>query len=136
MKAQSDSHQRDVKFLMGDIVFLKLRPYRQRSLSKRLNKKLAPRYFGSFEVLENIGTVAYRLKLPDTASIHHVFHVSQLKKVVGDQVAETDFPKELTKDMEMRVQPQEVLGVREGKSTSMMSDMKIAHVFSYYPAGR
>nr|GEX31103.1 peroxidase 64 [Tanacetum cinerariifolium] len=110
MKAQSDSHRRDVQFLVGDMVFLKLRPYRQRSLSKRLNEKLAPCYFGPFEVLEKIGTVAYRLKLPNTASIHPVFHVSQLKKVVGDQVAETDFPKELTEDMEMRVQPQEVLG--------------------------
>nr|GEU55879.1 putative mitochondrial protein [Tanacetum cinerariifolium] len=96
----------------------KLRPYRHRSLSKRLNEKLDPRYFGPFEVLEKIGTVAYRLKLPDTASIHPVFHVSQLRKVVGDQVPETNFPKELTKDIEMRVQPQEVLGVREGKSNS------------------
>nr|GEU49340.1 putative mitochondrial protein [Tanacetum cinerariifolium] len=112
MKAQSDSHRRDMQFLVGDMVFLKLRPYRQRSLSKRLNEKLAPCYFGPFEVLEKIETVAYRLKLPNTASIHPVFHVSQLKKVVGDQVVETDFPKELTEDMEMRVQPQEVLGVR------------------------
>ncbi|GJU18978.1 putative mitochondrial protein [Tanacetum coccineum] len=112
MKAQSDSHRREVQFLVGDMV------YRQRSVSKRLNEKLAPRYFGPFEVVEKIGTVAYRLKLPDTASIHPVFHVSQLKKLVGDQVAETNFPKELLGDMEMRVQPQEVLGVREGKSNS------------------
>ncbi|PWA91318.1 Ty3/gypsy retrotransposon protein [Artemisia annua] len=118
MKAQSDSHRRDVQFHVGDMVFLKLRPYRQRSVSKRLNEKLAPRYFGPFEVLEKIGAVAYRLKLPETASIHPVFHVSQLKKVVGDQAVETDFPKELSNDMEMMVQPQEVLGVREGKSNS------------------
>nr|GEV61677.1 putative mitochondrial protein [Tanacetum cinerariifolium] len=90
----------------------------QQIMKAQLNEKLAPRYFGPFKVLEKIGTVAYWLKLPDTASIHPVFHVSQLKKVVGDEVAETDFPKELTEDMEMRVQPQEVLGVREGKSNS------------------
>ena len=118
MKAQSDSYRRDVQFLVGDMVFLKLRPYRHSSVSNRLNEKLAPRYFGPFEVLEKIGAVAYRLKLPETTSIHPVFHVSQLKKVVGDQVVETDFPQELSSDMEMMVQPQEVLGVREGKSNS------------------
>ena len=37
-----------------------------------------PRYRGPFEVIERIGTVAYRLALPPTYECHDVFHVSQL----------------------------------------------------------
>jgi hypothetical protein len=43
--------------------------------------KLAPRYIGSFPILEQCGPVAYRLQLPKTLfAVHNVFHVSQLKK--------------------------------------------------------
>lgn len=39
--------------------------------------------------------MAYRLRLPESARIHSVFHVSQLKKVVGDKKVEKDLPSEL-----------------------------------------
>ena len=43
--------------------------------------KLSPRYIGPFEVLERVGTVAYRLALlPSLSSVHEVFHVSMLQK--------------------------------------------------------
>jgi hypothetical protein len=43
--------------------------------------KLAPRYIGSFPILEQCGPVAYILQLPESLSVvHNVFHVSQLKK--------------------------------------------------------
>ena len=45
--------------------------------------KLAPRYIGSYEIIEKCGPVAYRVKLPTKLlAIHDVFHVSQLKKCV------------------------------------------------------
>jgi hypothetical protein len=47
----------------------------------RVKGKLAPRYIGSFPILEQCGPEAYRLQLPETLSaLHNVFHVSQLKK--------------------------------------------------------
>ncbi|GKD65692.1 putative reverse transcriptase domain-containing protein, partial [Tanacetum coccineum] len=44
-------------------------------------EKLAPRYVGPFEIVECVGLVAYRLKLPQELScVHDTFHVSNLKK--------------------------------------------------------
>ncbi|GJY67354.1 putative reverse transcriptase domain-containing protein, partial [Tanacetum coccineum] len=47
--------------------------------------KLAPRYVGLFEILERVGPVAYRLRLPEELSgVHDTFHVSNLKKCLAD----------------------------------------------------
>ncbi|GKG11586.1 hypothetical protein Tco_0342986, partial [Tanacetum coccineum] len=44
-----------------------------------------PRYVGPFEILEKIGLVAYRLRLPkELNSVHDTFHVSNLKKCMAD----------------------------------------------------
>ena len=47
--------------------------------------KLSPRYVGPYEILQRVGEVAYELELPtELASVHPVFHVSMLKKCLGD----------------------------------------------------
>ncbi|GKA91664.1 putative reverse transcriptase domain-containing protein [Tanacetum coccineum] len=48
-------------------------------------RKLAPRYVGPFEIVERVGPVAYRLKLPQELScVHDTFHVSNLKKCLAE----------------------------------------------------
>ena len=43
--------------------------------------KLSPRFIRPFEILERIGTVAYRFLLqPSMSGVHEVFHVSMLRK--------------------------------------------------------
>ena len=47
--------------------------------------KLSPRFIGPFEILERVGTVAYRLVFPPSMSgFHEVFHVSMLRKYTPD----------------------------------------------------
>jgi hypothetical protein len=68
-------------FKLGEHVFLKLKAKRS-SLRLGCFPKLAARYSGPFEILENIRPIAYMLELPTSMRVHNVFHVSLLKKYV------------------------------------------------------
>ncbi|GJY37091.1 RNA-directed DNA polymerase, eukaryota [Tanacetum coccineum] len=58
--------------MSGDMVLVKLQPYRHVTLAKRYCNKLAKRYYGPFKVLERVGNVAYRLTLPDSSKIYPI----------------------------------------------------------------
>ena len=54
--------------------------------------KLSPRFIGPFEILERVGTVAYRLALPPSMSgVHEVFHVSMLRRYTPDPTHVVDW---------------------------------------------
>ncbi|KAJ0810087.1 putative nucleotidyltransferase, Ribonuclease H [Helianthus annuus] len=79
-KSYADKWRKPLAFEVGDMVLLKVSPWKG---VVRFGKrgKLNPRYIGPFEILEKIGTVAYKLKLPEELnSVHDTFHVSNLKK--------------------------------------------------------
>ncbi|KAL4588404.1 hypothetical protein LXL04_001290 [Taraxacum kok-saghyz] len=98
MKSAADKHRRNVEFEVGDWVFLKLRPHRQQTVIRRINQKLAARFYGPFLITARIGAVAYRLQLPESARIHPVFHVSLLKRAVGNASVEPALPPGLMGD--------------------------------------
>jgi hypothetical protein len=79
---------------------------------KRIHQKLAARFYGPFQVVERVGAVAYKLQLPVDSKIHPVFHVSLLKKVVGDYPIHGDLPKELQISEEEDNYPEKILGSR------------------------
>ena len=51
MKVQADKHRQDRSFEVVNWVYLRLQPYRQRTLAYKGKWKLSPRYFGPFQVL-------------------------------------------------------------------------------------
>ncbi|CAA0810083.1 Unknown protein [Striga hermonthica] len=80
MKEYYDRGRREERFEPGDWVYLKLRPYRQHTISQKALFRLGSRFYGPYKILERVGEVAYRLDLPAEAQIHPVVHVSQLKR--------------------------------------------------------
>ena len=54
--------------------------------------KLSPRFIGPLEILEMVGTVAYRLDLPPNMSgVHEVFHISMLRRYTPDPAHVVDW---------------------------------------------
>nr|GEZ31180.1 putative reverse transcriptase domain-containing protein [Tanacetum cinerariifolium] len=84
-KSYANLKWKSVEFKVGDMVMLKVSPWNG---VVRFGKrgKLNPRHVRPFKVLAKVGTVVYRLELPQELSrVHHTFHVSNLKKCYADE---------------------------------------------------
>ena len=85
-KIYADQKWVERSFQIGDLVFLRLQPYKQSSLKISGAEKLKPRFYGPYRILRRIGEVAYELELPENSKIHNIFHVSRLKRVLGKHI--------------------------------------------------
>ena len=84
MKQQADQHCFECTFQVGDMVFLRLHPYKQSSLKYKGNKTLTAKISGPYIVLQNIGYVSYKLALPP----------SLIQQVIGTNInAQIVLPK-------------------------------------------
>nr|GFB98300.1 putative reverse transcriptase domain, ribonuclease H-like domain, aspartic peptidase domain protein [Tanacetum cinerariifolium] len=84
-KSYTDVRHKPLELEVGDRVMLKVSPWKG---VIRFGKrgKLSPRYIGPFKILSRIGSVAYKLDLPqELHGIHNTFHVSNLKKCLEDE---------------------------------------------------
>jgi hypothetical protein len=82
MKMKANKYRTERSFTVGTCDYVKLQPYVQPSVAARSNQKLAYWFFGPYLITEKIGSVAYKLQLPPSPTVHPIFHFSQLKGVV------------------------------------------------------
>ncbi|TMX04583.1 hypothetical protein EJD97_007266 [Solanum chilense] len=83
-KSFADHRRRELQFEEGDKVYLTILP--MKGVVRFVKKeKLSPHYMGPYENFQKICKVVYELKLPSELTlVHQVFHVSLLKKCIGD----------------------------------------------------
>jgi hypothetical protein len=112
-KIYADRHRVERTFEVGDLVFLRLQPYRQSSLKKSGAEKLKPQFYRPYRVTRRVGEVAYELELPEGSKIHNVFHVSCLKKALGQHITTSAELPPLDEEGQLVLVPEEVLEVRK-----------------------
>ncbi|XP_059069985.1 uncharacterized protein LOC131859837 [Cryptomeria japonica] len=112
-KIYADRQCTEWTFEVGDLVFLRLQPYRQSSMMGNGAKKLKPRFYGRYLVIKKVGQVAYKLELPPNSRNHNIFHVSCLKKALGQQITPTLELPPLDYEGKLILKPETVLNVRE-----------------------
>eukprot|EP00253_Pinus_taeda_P027596 PITA_27596 len=76
-------------------------------------EKLKPRFYGPYRVIRRIGQVAYELELPQGSKIHNVFHVSCLKKALGQHATVTDELPPTDDKGHLVLQPEAIIDTRE-----------------------
>ncbi|MCO5603455.1 hypothetical protein L7F22_057605 [Adiantum nelumboides] len=116
-KKAADCHRCDLKPKENDWVLLRFDKVRLRQ--KKGKEELSMRYYGPFQITEQINDISFRLRLPDTWKIHNVFHVN-LWKTFGDvpDDGEPDEQPEVEANEEILV-PEQVLAhkvTKKGKA--------------------
>ena len=66
-------------------------------------------------MIRRIGQVAYELELPQGSKIHNVFHVSCLKKALGQQVTAIEELPPTDDEGHLVLQPEAIINTRERK---------------------
>ncbi|XP_068649971.1 uncharacterized protein [Aristolochia californica] len=114
MKEYYDQGHQDVQYNLGEVVWLRLQPYHQKSIAGRRHK-LSPKYFGPFTILQSIGLVAYKLHLPLDSKLHIAFHVSLLMSFKGPAPPPAPFLPPV-KEGAVVPTPSMILGARRHKN--------------------
>nr|XP_043633439.1 uncharacterized protein LOC122604629 [Erigeron canadensis] len=125
-KTYADQKRRPMEFKVGDMVMLKVLPWKGIiCFGKR--RKLSPRFIGPFKILEQVNQQAYRLDLPpELDGIHNTFHVCYLRKCLAEEMSV--FPLEdinIDPKKKMVDEPFEILGRKQKKLLRKIIDLML-----------
>ncbi|XP_070025712.1 uncharacterized protein [Nicotiana sylvestris] len=119
--------------MVGEKVLLKVSPMKG---VMRFGKKgkVSHWFIGPFEVLWRIGEVAYELTFPPSlSSVHPIFHVSMLRKYIGDPSDVLNFSTvQLDDDLTYDVEPVAILG-HQVKEYKMSKKIQVPEWWSESP---
>ncbi|KAH0644742.1 hypothetical protein KY284_032626 [Solanum tuberosum] len=106
MKFYEDKKRSEREFQVNDLVYLKSQPYKQSSVALRKHLKLSSK---PKERLLRLVMYLTSLNSPPDSKIHSVFHVSLIKKKVGEKVVvQTNLPT-TGEDGQFQVKPVAIL---------------------------
>ena len=115
-KAYADKKRRPMVFNVGDLVMLKVSPWKGIIRFGRRGK-LSPRFIGPYKILKRVNEQAYQLDLPpELDGIHNTFHVCYLQKCLAKE--ENVIPlSDLRVDLKKRLveEPMEILDRKKKK---------------------
>ena len=78
-KWQYDQKHKPLTMQIGDWALLRLHRGYNISSTARIGRKLSQQYVGPFRIVERVGSLAYKLDIPDNWRIHPVFTIAQLE---------------------------------------------------------
>ena len=113
MKRYADLKGVETTFSVGDMVYLKMAPYRLAAFGFKGALKPQNKYYGPFLIIQKVGNSTYKLQFPQDVQIHPVFHVSQLKKHIGSKAIPSPMLPMVNSDRTLKMGPAAVLQVRQ-----------------------
>ena len=113
----------NTEFKVGDQVLLSTRNLNYKNnKGEKMNKIFKPKFIGPFKVLEKFSKLAYKIELPRNLKIHTVFHVSILKKFLGNSKNVDDLKDVIEEPTEYNIE--KIIGKR-------IKDGQVYYLVSY-----
>jgi len=111
MIRQTTPKRKDIQFEVGDMVKLSATELNPANTKVAESIKLGPCWYGPLEVLEKVGNVCYKLKLPAGSKGHPIFHVEKLQKyyVSSDKTRNPPEPKPIILEGEEEYHVEKIL---------------------------
>jgi hypothetical protein len=113
MKQQAYQYRSESEFEVRDWIFMSIQPYKYISLKKQKKEnKLESKYYGPYKVSQRIVSMDYKLEFPPSSSVHPKFHVSCLKKVIGDNIPIQTILPDINEEGKIILEPEIILETR------------------------